>query len=108
MRIEGNVEVVLTNVLGDEVKIYMPHPSDNPKNYDLAGKYLTSDCSTCPAFIPKDEAVELLNLGTREAWHKWTPPDPDSVKGACVWRGQKKLLYQRPKGAIHCGLLKKP
>jgi len=106
MRIEDGM-VVLANILGDEVKIHTPYPSDNAQDYDLNTKYLTKDCPTCPFNIPPEEAIELVNLGKEMARRKWTPPEESAIKGACVWGVAKKVLVEKLGKQSHCTLINK-
>lgn len=106
MRVEDGY-VYLTNVLGREVRIFVPRPSNDAQNYDLNSKDETKDCSACRCNIPRNEALQLIDLGITTARGKWTPPERDAVKGACVWGVSPKVLVERPKGSKHCGLLKK-
>jgi len=105
MRVEEH-RVALTNVFGNEVTIHIPHPSNEAQDYDLKVKNETKDCSKCPCNIPRDEALQLIDLGTLAARSEWVPPDGDTVKGVCVWGVSPKILVERAK-ARHCGLLKK-
>ena len=92
----------IKNILGENVRIYTPHPSDDAQNYALDTKYLTQDCPKCRANIPKKEAIELVLRVKKDTSWKWTPPRIESIEGTCVWGKYPKLLVERPRGPRHC------
>ena len=84
MRVEEH-RVSLINVMGNEVDIHIPYPSNNAQAYDLKVKSVTKDCSTCPCNIPRDEALKLINLGTMTARSNWTPPEEEILSKVFVF-----------------------